>query len=187
MMDFPLINVKGSDISNYKTSKEGRFNVMDSRGVQFKNQSMIGYAQLLNSGSQVISGATRTQLTNNAQGTDTYYTEKLWNPINNRINLQDAVVGNYIDCQIFLPVTGVGFAIGVIVQLDYSPALDGSQVIGYPIANVTIGAGNYEVNIKFTVTQEMKDNGIGIMVTPTVAITITGAKVVLENIPSQTD
>jgi len=187
MMDFTLVNVNESSKSNYKTSKEERFNVINSIDVQFNERSLISYAQILDSGSQAITASTRTQLTIDGLGTGNYSTGTFWSSVDNKINLQDAVVGDYIDCQVFLPVTGVGATISVLVELDFSSALDGSELVTFPIANTSQNAGNYEYNVKFYVTQTMKDNGIGIMVTPTVNITVTGAKLALKVLPSQID
>lgn len=186
-MDFPLIQVNDSSKSDFKVDKDERFNIMDSRNVQLRDRSFIGYAQLFNSGSQVLSASTNTQLVIDALGTDTYSTQNLWNSVNNKINLADAKVGDYIDCHLFLnPTTGSSFIVSVFVYFDYSPNLDGSKLITYPLTNTTVGRSNYEFNIKFYVTQEMKDNGIGIIVRSNIAMTLSNSKLVLENLPVKT-
>jgi len=183
-----FLEINAASAINYQTSKEERFNVVNARGVLLKDRSLIGYEQIFNSGSQALLVATRTQLVIDGLGSGGFSTATLWNPINNHINLQDAKVGDYIDCSLLLPFTMGGFVTTITVQLDFSPALDGSQVITPPIGNSILGSpGNFEYNVKFNVTQEMKDNGIGIMVVANPANTIRGAELVLEVFPSVTD
>lgn len=172
---------------NYRVSKEERFDTADARKVLLNQRTLIGYSQLYNSGSQAFTIATRTQLVIDGLGANGFSTVTLWNPINNRINLQDAKVGDYIRCYLLLPYSGSGFVPSLRIQLDYSPLLDGSQIINYPVlATVLAGGGNYQYSIDFVVTPDMKENGIGIMGTSSIGATVTGAKLTLEMFPSTT-
>ena len=172
---------------NFKVSKEERFDTANARSVLLKQRTLIGYSQLYNSGVQAFVASTRTQLINDGLGPNGFSTVTLWNPINNRINLQDAKAGDYIRCYLLLPYSGSGFIPSLRVQLDYSPLLDGSQVINNPILDTVLaGGGYYQYSINFVVIQDMKENGIGIMGTSSIGATVTGAKLVLEMFPSTT-
>jgi len=157
-----------TDLGNPGVRKDENFDVINVVHIQKKTRSILGYSQLVNSGNQTINVGVRTQLTNDGQGAGSYSTETLWNPINNRINLQDARVGDYLDVNLILPTQFSGI-IQVIVQLDYSPLLDGSQVIDVPASRFIFSSGSKVEGLyyifKFVVTQDMKDNGIGVMVT----------------------
>ena len=155
---------------NFDTKNDDRFNFLDSRKILRRNRSLIGYSQPINSGTQALISGVRAQIFNDAQGAETISTENLWNPINNRINLQDAEVNDYIDVDIILTAPPIGVIFQVPLQLDFSPDLDGSQVISAPVTRTaiifTVSPVSLHYSFKFIVTQQMKDNGIGIMVTP---------------------
>ena len=172
---------------NFNTSKEQRFDTSNAKSVSLSGKTFIGYSQTFNSGAQSLLAGVRTQLTVDGLGAGTTSTQILWDPVNNRINLQDSKVGDYIDCYLLLPYVGSGFIPSLTVQLDFSPTLDGSQVITQPIVGSVLSiGGNYEYNIKFSVTEPMKENGVGIMVVSSVNATITGAQIVLENMVGTT-
>lgn len=157
-----------TDLGNPGVRKDENFNVINVVHIQKKTRSILGYSQLVNGGNQTINTGVRAQLTNDTLG-GSYSTETLWNPINNRINLQDAQVGDYIDVNLILPLQFSGI-IQVIAQLDYSPLLDGSQVIDVPASRFIFSSGSTVEGLyyifKFVVTQDMKNNGIGVMITP---------------------
>lgn len=150
---------------------------------------MLGYSQVINSGSQAFIGGTRTQLINDALGPDTFSTETLWNPINNRINLRDARVGDYLDVTVIIGGVFAGL-LEARAQLDFSPTLDGSQVVGATVFNLlfapigSVQAGQFK--FVFVVTQPMKDNGIGIMVTFGSAITVLNSRIMISRQVSET-
>ena len=174
-------------VSDYKTRNDPRFNTTNSRNVRLQNRSFVGYSQNFNSGTQALPALTRTQLTNNALGANTFSSARLWNPINNRMHLLDSRVGDYIDAHIVIPIDGAPALPNLIVELDFSPALDGSQVIGRP-QSVSVFAllGDPEFDFKFAVTSAMKANGVAIMVTPSGAFTSTSSELMLENYPTTT-
>jgi len=161
---------------NFDIKNDDRFNVLNSRKILKKDVSIIGYDQPINSGSQATIAGVRTQLLNDGQGTGSYSTAVLWNPINNRINLQDAQIGDFIDINIILASVSTGGIFQFPLELDYSPLLDGSQVVTNPITRLAlVTAGNMvalDYEIKFVITQEMKENGIGVMVTPFASYTL---------------
>jgi len=142
---------------------------MNSRGILCSDRSVTGYSQVINSSTQPVIAGVRTQVLNDGLGTDSFSTETFWNPINNRINLQDARVGDFMDIDIVLPGVPSGSVLQFAVQLDYSPALDGSQVISQTATRLSVftivSLVSLQYSFKFVVTQAMKDNGIGVMVT----------------------
>jgi len=181
------MSFSGSFIADYKTRRDPRFNVSNARHVRLGEKSFIGYSQNIHSGAQALLATTRTQLINDAQGSGSFSSARLWNPINNRIHLLDSQVGDYIDCHVVLPFSGAPFLPSLTVQLDYSPALDGSQVVSPPQVETSfVTSGGFDYNIKFNVTSAMKANGIGIMVFASGALTVTASEVVIENLPTTT-
>jgi len=174
---------------NFGTRKDETFCVSNSRRLFKRCRSLIGYSQVINSGSQVIGLGVRTQLTNDALGAETFSTETLWNPINNRINLQDAIPGDYIEVDVLIGGM-LGGLLEVTAQLDFSVALDGSMVVGPAINNVLFGSGTIVESSRFTfvfvVTQIMKDNGIGIMITPNAASTFLNSRIMISRFVSTT-
>jgi len=177
------------NIINSKFHKDERYCVTNSRTNQRQGRSMIGYSQVINSGNQTIS-TTRTQVTIDGLGSDSYSTETLWSSVNNRINLQDAKVGDYINADVILPFQYSGL-LQATCQLDYSATLDGSQVIGDPETHLILGSlGAQEAflfTFKFVVTQTMKDNGIGIIATSTVSTTYYNIRLAIERSVSTTE
>lgn len=155
---------------NFDTKNDDHFNVLDSRKILKKDVSIIGYDQPIHSGSQATIAGVRTQLINDGQGAGSYSTAVLWNPINNRINLQDAEAGDIIDINIIIASVSTGGVFQYLIQLDYSPLLDGSQVVTVPLTRLAlVSVGNIialDYEFRFVITQEMKENGIGVMATP---------------------
>jgi len=157
-------------IINQKTYNDERFNVMDSRSILQRDRPILGYGQYIADQPQVLPSTTRIQVLNNAQDSETFFTENLWYPLINRFNLQDAKVGDIMSINIVLAAVPSGSVLQLAIQLDYSPALDGSLVISQTVKRLVISAGSatrgIEANFKFVVSQAMKDNGIAVMVTP---------------------
>jgi hypothetical protein len=160
-------------MTNFGVEKDGDFDTSFADSYFSGTKAYVDYSQYENSGSQVMVALTRTQVTIDALGPRTDINELLWNPINNRINFIDANVGDYVDVNVALTFT-LGGLINVQIELDYSLALDGSLLAGGPSNISIIGSATPDVllfNFKFVVSSEMKENGIGIMATPSVGLT----------------
>jgi len=170
---------------NSSLRKDERYQVVNARSIQKQCRSILGYAQVINSGNQAVLAGVRTQLVNDAMGTDTFTTEMLWNRINNRINLQDAVVGDYIDVDVILTFQFGGLN-QATVQLDFSPTLDGSQVVGPPQSRLIFSSGTaaeaFHYTFKFVVTDVMKQNGIGVMIVSSVALSYQNNRFMIERL-----
>jgi len=166
--------------------KDEKFGTTNSRKILHLDESLTAYSQLINLGNQSVTGGTRTQLTDDGQGFGTVSTKTLWNSVDNRINLLDARVNSYIDVGIVLASQTSAGVFQASIQLDYSPSLDGSQVITVPITRYIEYTGGVTValhySFKFIVTQDMKDNGIGIMVTPYASYTLENTRLTIERL-----
>lgn len=184
-----MVPVETFNDINFALYKDERFSTINSILNRRKSRSMIGYSQIIDSGSQNIP-TTRTQILIDGLGEETYSTEVMWNPITNRINFLDAQVGDYTDLDIILNFQYSGL-VQMSCQLDYSSALDGSKVIGPPETRIIFSNGLEQVaflfTFKFMITQEMKDNGIGIMTISSVATTLYNSRLTVERLDSTTN
>jgi len=145
---------------------DDRLGTMNSRKILKSCRSLFAYSQPINLGSQAVIAGVRTQLVDNESNPDSFTPTMLWNPINNRINLQDAKVNDYIDIDIIISGISVGSILQASIQLDFSPGLDGSQVVSAPVTRfLVVGPTLHSLHFsfKFVVTTPMKENGIGVM------------------------
>lgn len=164
--------------------KDDRFGTTDSQKILHWDRSLTAYSQLVNLGSQAVVAGVRTQLIDDTLGVDTFTPKTLWSPVNNRINFLNANVGDYIDIDILISSLTSGSILQISVQLDYSPSLDGSLVITAPITRIAVYGATPVIGLhysfKFVVTQVMKDNGIGIMITPFSSYTLEDTRLMIE-------
>lgn len=173
------------------TRNDDRMGTINSRSILRSDKSLFAYSQPINLGSQVVSSGIRTQITDNQLNPDTFLPKRLWNPINNRINLIDAEVNDYIDIDIIISAVPVGSIFQASIDLDYSPALDGSLVITPPITRILVIGGvippqSLHYSFKFVVTAPMKENGIGIMVRPFGLYTLVDTRLMIERLTAPT-
>jgi len=162
---------------NFSTRRDEKFDNLEASGYKNTNPRSlpaVGYTQIENSGSQAVLSLVRVQLTNDTLGTNSVLSELVWNPVNDRFNFIDANVGDYIDLNVVLNITTVGL-IQVSIELDFSPALDGSQTVSAKVTRLVVPTGGTDslfFNFKFVLTDDMKTNGIGAMATPFGAYTL---------------
>jgi hypothetical protein len=130
----------GPTSSNFAIKRDEKFNRVTSSTYRNNNPrklAVVNYSQVENSGSQAVLSLVRTQVVNDALGANSIINEILWNPVNNRFNFIDANVGDYFDLNIVFNITIAG-VIQASAQLDFSPALDGSQVVSAKVTHLVV-------------------------------------------------